>query len=407
MSITISNTKICEFYKKYPDVNIETVNLFFIDIIEKFAGNNVNMLEDRLIESITSVKTQISDINNSNLENIKSFLKLNFYENKDEINQLLSTNKNDLVQTVSSLTNKNNDLDKVLTQNNELYLEKLNNAIPKNLLEEIKSLMHNEKTEEVMAQLSDFLNKYKHSPFHKGQYAQNMLEVVLNNCFPSAEIIDTSKTSHSGDFIIKRDAKSDIMIENKDYKTNVKFEEIPKFQNDCENLGMHGVFLSQFSGIGMKRDFSLEIINGKILIYLHNVEYNNYKILTAIDIIDNLSEKLSEYNTNTEYKTDMGITHNIDQETVDKINEELTNFMSQKENMSLALKEHQKRMEKLLDDMKLPELSKYFGDKCSSIKIFKCEYCNLTFPNKRALGSHIKVHKPTSSSKKQTIHVET
>ena len=90
MTITITNKKICDFYKKYPDVNIENLLCSFIDVIEKFSGNFSNISEERVLESVCSIKNVIGDINNSNLDNFKSILKLNSYENKDDINKLLS-----------------------------------------------------------------------------------------------------------------------------------------------------------------------------------------------------------------------------------------------------------------------------------------------------------------------------
>ena len=99
MSVTITNKKICDFFKKYPDINLENILCNFIDIIEKFAGNYSNVSEERIIESIGTIKNAISDVNTSNLDNYKSILKLNSYENKDDINKVLST-----------VTNKNSEL---------------------------------------------------------------------------------------------------------------------------------------------------------------------------------------------------------------------------------------------------------------------------------------------------------
>ena len=35
MSVTINNKKICEFFQKYPDINLENLLCNFIDLIEK------------------------------------------------------------------------------------------------------------------------------------------------------------------------------------------------------------------------------------------------------------------------------------------------------------------------------------------------------------------------------------
>ena len=89
-------------------------------------------------------------------------------------------------------------------------------------------------------------------------------------------------------------------LENKDYKVNVDIAEIKKFIRDINEQKTHGIFLSQFSGIVSKPNFFIEIQDGKVLLYLHNVEYNSDKINTAVSIIDNLSTKLSDINDSEE-----------------------------------------------------------------------------------------------------------
>ena len=84
------------------------------------------------------------------------------------------------------------------------------------------------------------------------------------------------------------------------------------------------MFLSQHSGIQYKPNFFIEIEDNCVLIYLHNVEYSEEKIRTAIDIIDKLSDKLAELNLNdTE-----GII--IEKDILDKINSDFQGFYSTK-----------------------------------------------------------------------------
>ena len=306
MSVTITNKKICEFFQKYPDINLENLLCNFIDLIEKFAGNYSNVSEERIIESVTSIKSIIGDINNSNLDNFKSILKLNSYENKDDINKILSTitnknselfnkNKEDTTKLVAELISKNKDL---ISKDNEIAFEKMKNILPQDLIEGMK----------------EYFIKNKTSAY-KGQQSETKIENLLNNIFQDGEITNMAKTNHAGDFHLRRENKDMIMIENKDYKANVGFDSVEKFRNDCEELNMHGVILSHHSGIATKRDYSVEINNNKVLVYLTNVEYDGNKILTAVSLIDNLSYQLNKICNNN--KTD-NIT--IDLSTIDKIN---------------------------------------------------------------------------------------
>ena len=89
MSITITNKKICDFYIKYPDINIENLLCNFIDLIEKFAGNYSNISEERIINSIDSITSTLKN-------DFKDTLKSNFYETKSEITDFKSNIKTEL-----------------------------------------------------------------------------------------------------------------------------------------------------------------------------------------------------------------------------------------------------------------------------------------------------------------------
>ena len=138
------------------------------------------------------------------------------------------------------------------------------------------------------------MNKYSLNSSYKGQAAENQLFIVLNSMFPTGEIINTTGQKSSGDFLLKRDNKPDIIFENKDYLNNVYIGEIRKFIIDIETQNKHGIFLSQKSGIASRANYQIEFHKGNILVFLHNVEYSKEKIQIAVDIIDNLSVKLEE-----------------------------------------------------------------------------------------------------------------
>ena len=125
--------------------------------------------------------------------------------------------------------------------------------------------------------------------------SENNLELVLNKIYPTAEVINSSSSLKlSGDFILKREGKQQILIENKNYDLAVQKEGVEKFLRDIRAQKCNGIFMSQHSGIQYKPNFFIEIEDTCVLIYLHNVEYSEEKIKTAIDIIDKLSDKLSE-----------------------------------------------------------------------------------------------------------------
>ena len=239
----------------------------------------------------------------------------------------------------------------------------------------------------VMSDLEEFLNKYRNSSF-KGQLGENHLSSVLTKMFPTAEIIDTSKLTSSCDFMLKRENKDTILIENKDYNVNVDPKEVKKFIGDCETRTSHGIFLSQNTGITSKNNYQIDITNGKILVYVHNCEYMSHKIQIAVDIVDTLSQKIKELNL--EDKTEEMV---FSREVMEEINAEYQLLISQKEAIIHYVKEFQKNIIIKLEDIRLPKLENILPLNLTSLNanktIYKCEKCN-TFAtdSSRSLSAH-------------------
>jgi hypothetical protein len=239
----------------------------------------------------------------------------------------------------------------------------------------------------VMTDLEEFLNKYRNSSF-KGQLGENHLCSVLTKMYPTAEIVDTSKLTSSCDFMLKRENKDTILIENKDYNVNVDPKEVKKFMGDCETRTSHGIFLSQNTGITSKNNYQIDIMNGKILVYVHNCEYMSHKIQIAVDIVDTLSQKIKELNL--EDKTDEMV---FSREVMEEINSEYQLLISQKEAIIHYVKEFQKNIIIKLEEIRLPKLENILPLNLTSLNankmVHKCEKCN-TFAtdSSRSLSAH-------------------
>jgi len=237
--------------------------------------------------------------------------------------------------------------------------------------------------EKIFSELSTFLSKYKNSS-HKGNLEQNHLLSVLTQMYPTAELVNTSNLSASGDIIMKRKDHDAILIENKDYEVNVNPKEIEKFIRDIDENNCHGIFLSQNTGITSKSNYQIEIHNGKILVYIHCVQYNKDKIQIAIDIIDNLIPKLEEL--------EMDDNENfISKDTLDEINNEYQSFASQKLAIINILKDNNKKVIAQIEEMKFSTLNNYLSTKYAFVMKdgFTCTVCNaFTAPNRKSLSAH-------------------
>jgi hypothetical protein len=251
----------------------------------------------------------------------------------------------------------------------------------------------------IFEDLGDFLSKYSVSS-NKGKYGEQNLHSILNSLFQSSDIRNTTGQKSSGDFIMKRLEKPTIMFENKDYKYNIDKDEISKFITDVVNQNMHGIFLSQYSGIAFKQNYQIDINKGNILVYVQNCEYSPDKIKIAVDIIDSLSVKVAELNADGDENT-------ISSEMLDDINQEYQSFIAQKEALLGTLKDFNKKLTTQIDDIKLPVLDKYLAPKYAFVKtrVFTCDLCNnFTTSGKQSLSAHKRGCKKRHSD---TIDIDT
>jgi len=459
----INNKRIFEFYKTHPDINIETMNLILLDLLENIGNDMNNLISnkvcDEILENVKFVKEHVTSFNDnltikfhehnkSFLDATKMIIGMSSNESTEKIINLLNKNTDSFIDKINTTLPQSQDnlsskiQEKISSLNKEInstikeFISKNNpESSSKDLLSSLDSKIasiqqplfnfisnnHEQVTtklstiheqsscnkslnDKLMNDLNDFLSKYKSSSQFKGQCSENMLETTLNQMLPTASITNTTALKASGDFIIKRDDKSDILIENKNYEANVNLEEIKKFIRDINEQKTHGIMMSQYSGIASKPNGFIEINDGKVLIYLHYVEYSKERIKMAIDIIDNLSDKLAEIKS---FEENDGII--IKKNVLDSINEEFQKFIIQKETALSTLKEFNKKLCIQIEDMKMPDLSSYLNDKYASIQNqqFICDVCNMGFTNKRSLASHKKIHKKPKNDASEIIEVNT
>ena len=58
--IIIKNPDVISFYQQHPNINIETINLFFIDIIKKLSTNLSSTMNDNNISKLLSMVTEMN-----------------------------------------------------------------------------------------------------------------------------------------------------------------------------------------------------------------------------------------------------------------------------------------------------------------------------------------------------------
>lgn len=436
--IVIKNKTIIDFYNQYDTLNIEEVNLWIISMFEKIKNNASGTIDNSLLNDIlnkiqqTSVNTEMTM---NHIENMKEVHKLSNDKYSSEIGNIqiilkqvvdnithhnvnlkadlsnsfstiLKDNVNNGVsdEVIKSLNGTlesqlNTYLDKtklfymenlpnIISTNNEPIVKTLNASEERiqNCISEIKekSTITNENTIELKQSLNDHILNTKTSS-KKGDLSENKLLPILNNIFPTDEVIHngSGKHSHCCDYSIIRNNKKNILIENKDYNVNIGPDNIRKFIDDIERNNSHGIFLSQHSGITGKSNYKIDIHKNNVLVYIHDVNYDASKIKAAVEMIDRLSDRLCEIDMDE---------NSISKDDLDTINTEFSNFVEAKEDMIKMVSEFQKRIIQSIKQINLSCLEKYLNNKFAHMKTFNfiCEYCNKGWDTRRALAAHKK-----------------
>jgi len=386
----ITNNVITKFYELKNNY-VEDLKL----IIDKSGSENIlKILEklekenDKIVDKTTLIINDIVPKNISNYYLHHEIAIKNFKEDMTkQIEQLKETNISiDKIQFI--FTEKYNNLSSTIQNNILNYITTSEEKI-KNTINEIKDISSqtNVQQENINNELIKFLSQYKIAS-KKGQFGENLLESILTSIFPSAEIINTTGDIGSGDFILQRKDKVKILLENKNYdSTNISKKEVEKFINDIENQKCSGIMMSQRTGISSKQNFEIDINNGNVLIYIHNMNYDSDKILLACDIIDNLTEKIKDIE-----KTDNSIV--LSECALIKINEQYQKFISKREEIINYVNENTKTLITMIKTLELSDLnnilcSKFASTKISNNTVFKCNRCNdKEFTTMRSLSNH-------------------
>jgi len=144
--------------------------------------------------------------------------------------------------------------------------------------------------------------------------------------------------------------------------------------------------ISQNSGIALKNNFQIDIIDGvNVLLYLHNCEYNQDLIQCAIDVIDHLTLLLKDINNKSNN------TCNISNEILTTINMEYTQFINKKLSLKNYINDCTKKMNAQISELELPTLSLLLKQKYSTVIVtdLTCKHCEKYVGiNKKSLSVH-------------------
>ena len=401
--IMLTDPMVIDYYNKYPQLDPNAINVMFINILTQLSTNVTSSLDQsritQIITKLHEVNSAVTNIKGDITDNLKGQigqLENIILKDRDKISEvladktsiLLSTTNNQLNQLLTSHDDKNKqqlyqnttELKQILSTNDEQY---------KNQLSQLKDKvdLQTRNNEGLHTELNQFLNKYKHNSSIKGNVSEKELYYLLQLLFPTDELVVCSKTTASCDICVNRydTNKPSILFENKDYTNSVDKEEIQKFERDLSLQQKHGIFISQNSPITFKTNYHIDIINGFIHLYLPNANYDIDRIKVAVDIIDNLSTKIS---TESMSPYEIGISKT----ELDEIVTEYKNFAIKKIRLLDGIKTTSKIWIEELDSMTFPRIQTLLINTGNMEKTeLTCQFCMaFTGKNKASLSAHVK-----------------
>jgi len=444
---TICNKRIYEYYEKNPSINIETMNLILLDFMEQLSTDMTTLLHNtfqgQVMTEMKELRQQMNGLQETLftrihrnqedfIEKTKLVFSVSSHENKEHMSQQLQRNTDAFMDKLSLLIPKGNEeihhkiqeqlslVHKALQQDLQTYLTKTDVPLQdfisimdsklSSFQQPIFTLIHSSQehmstklgnvkedlvvskntTEKLYTEMSEYLNKYKISSQFKGACSEKNLEELLVNLFPEDEILNTTGESESGDFILKRNNENYIMFETKSYQSNVDTREVDKFVKDTGLLKLHSIMMSQYTGIVGKKPYTIEINeHGNIMIYLHHVNFSQDKIKQAVQIIDSMAPRIKTIVSEEE-------THgiSIDKEVLNRINNELIQFLERKDKLKDFLKEQCKSSCVQVDALDMPDLGAFLKDKYPSKKMKMYCHCGYGCDNKKQLSNHQRTKHP-------------
>jgi hypothetical protein len=375
--------KIAPLLREQNMMMIDKTHLLINDLIPK----NNDLLSNKINDSIKNLNSSISEETNKFLSSSVTQKSL-----EDFISKLDNKFSNALSSSLVSYNSSEQRLDtsirdiKGSTENNFNYIKEITTSN-----QQITSTLNNN--------VSDLLKKMEISSV-KGKVSENVLCSILHSLYPVAQIDSVGTTKETGDIMLTRNNKPKILIENKCWDKNVVQEEVRKFIHDVETQHCCGLFLSQNYGIANKANFEINIHDGNVLVYVHEVNNDAEKIKVAIDIIDHFKSKLDEFDDKSEIDT-------ISKELLDTINKEYQQHSVQKINVMKTIKDFSQKILKQVEEIQIPALDNYLSSRyASSSSKFICQYCEYVGKNQQAMSAHqrgcnIKKNMENSSSELQ------
>jgi len=383
--LIIDDERVVKFYIKHKNFDINKINLKLIELLENLNPCGTSDLhETEILNSMANLSNEFENLKKNNAV----FMLNTFEEFKKDVRVILQTTSTDkITDTIKDYMEMFQDKTKLLLNGDNTMMLRELHSIKNEVTDKISIIkditLHN-KTEQtvLLSDISKLIQKMGGSS-DKGKLSEQTVLQLLYTLYPSGSIQNVSKQKESGDILLKREGRHDIMIENKIYNQSVDDKEVMGFLKAGRKNNICGIMLSQQHGISNKKNYQIDIMDNNVYVYVHQVFHDPNKIKIAVDIIDTLKKELDLI------VADKNIS--MDKSLLDKINKEYNEIIVIRINQKTLLEDYNKNMNKLIDSIKLPNLGDFLTENGGSIHInheFTCEFCNKVFPTNVGVNNH-------------------
>lgn len=380
---------VTEKFNEYRKEYINDIKLLMLSNNAEHISPLIKETNNNLIDKTTLMLNDIIPKNNepvlrelqNNFNHLQTFL-------SNETNKFLSSTQNEksmddfLTNSNQFMTQSLNNLTSIINSSDSRLENKLHDSDAK--INEMTKLFSENNASNLLLQnsINDILKKFEKG-VGKGNISENIVYNILLNLFPCAQIDHVGETKETGDIMLIRKDKPKILIENKDHTScNVPRTDVEKFIRDCEIQQCSGIMFAQNKGISNKDNYEVQIHNGNVLLYVHNVNFEPDKIKTSIEIVEQFKIKLDELNVGENV-------YNIDTNTLNEINKEYNSYIQQKNNLLKMVRDFNEKMNSSINDLKMPNLEQYLSKHyASSTKQGEniCKYCEKFIP--KSMSQH-------------------
>lgn len=299
-----------------------------------------------------------------------------------KIDSILNENHDDNSVILNKLNNISN-VSENNTINELLNILKLQFQLPQaNLIKELNYTLDNHpRLSTIDMNISELQKNFSSSSSKKGETTENILFNNLIKVFNDSEVINTSQIPHSGDIQIKKTSKPMILIDSKNFQTNVGKNDLEKFYDDLKTNNCSGILCNSNAGIGNRDHLQIDIQDNNVYVFISNHQYDNSLFKLAVKIIYNIHEIIKTNKT--------GII-SVDKRLFNRLKLEYMNYMSSFQQHLNNIKINIVSLEKLA----FIQLDQFF--KCTNfttdITDFSCNVCGLPYKSDKTLKTHMKKH---------------